>query len=100
MTPLFIQKVNETPQGRPVVLQLAPTPALAYHHRRNLGNSGVVAEVVAPSKTRRVGGGLVTNPTDHYALVAIGGGLRGTDDVVVSLHEGYKPGQRSKNAVT
>lgn len=97
MTPMFIEKVSNTPQGRPVVLQLASTPALAYHHRRNLSNSGIHAEVIAPSKTKRIGGGVVTNPTDYYALVAIGAGRRESDDVTVSLDEGVMP--HSKNVV-
>lgn len=77
LTPTFLNVVNTTPEGQPVVLQaLATTPALAYHHRRNLLASGIAAEVVAPGKTKEVGKGVVKNPTDRFALVAAGTGPR------------------------
>ena len=75
LIPTFLNVVNTTPEGRPVVLQaLATTPALAYHHRRNLIDSGIAAEVVAPGRERRIGKGIVKNPTDRFALVAVGCG--------------------------
>lgn len=77
LTPTFLNVVNTTPEGQPVVLQaLATTPALAYHHRRNLLASGITAEVVAPGKEKQIGKGLVKNPTDRFALVAVGAGSR------------------------
>jgi hypothetical protein len=75
LVPAFLNVVNTTPEGQPVVLQaLATTPALAYHHRRNLIESGIAAEVVAPGKEKRIGKGVVKNPTDRFALVAVGCG--------------------------
>ena len=77
LTPTFLNVVNTTPEGQPVILQAtATTPALAYHHRRNLAASGIVAEVIAPGKSKEVGKGIVKNPTDRYALVAAGIGPR------------------------
>lgn len=77
LTPTFLNVVNTTPEGQPVILQaVATTPALAYHHRRNLLASGIVAEVVAPGKEKPVGKGVVKNPTDRFALVAVGVGPR------------------------
>jgi hypothetical protein len=75
LVPTFLNVVNTTPEGQPVVLQaLATTPALAYHHRRNLLASGIAAEVVAPGKEKQIGKGIVKNPTDRFALVAVGCG--------------------------
>jgi hypothetical protein len=75
LVPTFLNVVNTTPEGQPVVLQaLATTPALAYHHRRNLAASGITAEVVAPGKEKQIGKGVVKNPTDRFALVAVGCG--------------------------
>lgn len=77
MIPTFLNKVNSTPEGQPVILQAtATTPALAYHHRRNLANHGIKSEVVAPGKEKQIGKGNVKNPTDRYALIAIGIGPR------------------------
>lgn len=77
LTPTFLHVISSTPEGQPVVLQaLATTPALAYHHRRNLAESGINAEVVAPGKEKLVGKGIVKNPTDRFALVAVGTGPR------------------------
>lgn len=77
LVPTFLNVVNTTPEGQPVVLQaLATTPALAYHHRRNLAKSGISAEVVAPGKEKQIGKGIVKNPTDRFALVAVGNGPR------------------------
>lgn len=77
LTPTFLNVVNTTPEGQPVILQVSgKNPALAYHHRRSLAASGIVAEVVAPGKTKEVGVGVVKNPTDNYVLVAAGIGPR------------------------
>jgi hypothetical protein len=77
LTPTFLSVVSSTPEGQPVILQaLATTPALAYHHRRNLAASGINAEVVPPGKEKLVGKGLVKNPTNCFALVAAGTGPR------------------------
>lgn len=77
LVPTFLNVVNTTPEGQPVVLQaLANTPALAYHHRRNLAKHGIDVHVVAPGKQKKVGEGTVKNPTDRYALVAVGVGPR------------------------
>lgn len=77
MVPTFLAAINSTPEGEPVVLQAtATTPALAYHHRRNLAKTGIAAEVIAPGKEKQIGNGIVKNPTDFYALVAIGTAAR------------------------
>jgi hypothetical protein len=77
MIPTFVEVINSTPEGQPVVLQnTANMPALAYHHRRNLAGHGIVAEVVAPGKEKQIGKGVVKNPTDRFALVAVGAGPR------------------------
>lgn len=73
--PTFIGMINSAPEGQPVVLQAtAPTPALAYHHRRNLAENGIEAEVIAPGKTKDVGKGVVHNEGSNFALVAVGRG--------------------------
>jgi len=75
LIPTFLAAIYSTPKGQPVVLQaLATTPALAYHHRRNLLASGITAEVVAPEREKQVGRGVVKNPTNRFALVAVGCG--------------------------
>ena len=73
MIPTFLGAINTTPEGMPIVLQAtAKTPALAYHHRRNLAKSGIAAEVIAPGRSRAVGNVTVTNNSEFYALVGVG----------------------------
>lgn len=73
MIPTFLGAINLTPEGMPVILQAtAKTPALAYHHRRNLAESGIDATVVAPGRVKVVGNGTVTNNSEFYALVGVG----------------------------
>ena len=77
LIPTFLSAINSAPEGQPIVLQASATePALAYHHRRNLAQHGIEAEVIAPGRGRQVGKGFVNNPTDRYALVAVGVGSR------------------------
>lgn len=77
LIPAFMELIHDAPEGQPIVLQaFATEPALAYHHRRNLANHGIDAAVVAPGKSKPVGKGLVKNPTDRYALIAVGTGPR------------------------
>lgn len=77
MIPTFLQMINSAPEGQPVILQVhATTPALAYHHRRNLAASGINAEVIGPRKEKQIGKAIVKNPTDRFALVAAGAGPR------------------------
>lgn len=88
LVPTFLSAVNSAPEGQPVVLQaLATTPALAYHHRRNLANSGITAEVIAPGKEKQIGKGIVKNPTDRFALVAVGTGPRRVKGKAVKIEQ-------------
>ena len=96
MVPPFLAVINSTPEGEPVVLQAqATTPALAYHHRRNLAKSGVMAEVVAPGKQKQIGNAVVNNSSEFYALVAVG-----TDTNAVSTNSVDANLQSNQAAVT